>query len=373
MDLEQKNTDAVIEKYYDRFYSSDVPRKYRKALKNQLMYQLFMTPKKDDRFESPTSLNNTNHEPNKIHQLDIIYLPKDSTTGDKYGLTIVDCGSRDTTVIPLKTHSSAEVLRVIKKLYADKKSSFKMPKEIQVDDGSEFKGVFSKYFKGKNVDFRVAQSGRSRQQALVESRNGVISRSLMRNMVLVEIQTGEQSRDWVEYLKEIIPLMNKHYHREPIKLTEEHIFPDVRAKPNTEILENGTKVRIQLDKPIDIMGNREYGSTFRQGDIRWTLKPTEIERLQLIPGQPPLYKVKGKKALYTRNQLQIVPEISEIPPERGTYYFEKILDKRKHKNKIEYLVKWQNYKDPTWEPRTLLKLSAKEDIRIFEASLKKKQ
>lgn len=360
------NTPPEIIKYYERFYSTDVPRKERFRLKNELMYQLFLTPKKDTKFESPTTLNNTDKTPNKIHQMDLLFMPFDTShlpenTSEatkkkeayKYGLTIVDTGSRTTECIPLKEKTSEAVLQAAKKLYSLKSSKLKQPQLIQVDDGSEFKGAFSNYFKKQGVDIRVAQVGRSRQQALVESRNGSIARALIRQMVLKEIQFGVINRDWVENLKVLIPLLNQQFYRKPIEVNDKDIVADVRAKPKTELLEVNTKVRVQLDKPVDILGNRQNGS-FRQGDIRWSLKPTTIERLQLIPNQPPLYKLKGYKALYTRNQIQVV-DVSNIPPEdKELFNIEQILDKRKNTNRIEYLVKWENFVTPEWTQRTAL-------------------
>jgi len=381
--VETHNPAQELQKYYDRFYATDVPSKYRKRLKNELMYQLFIKPRKDNLFESPTTLNNTDREPNKIHMMDLLFLPYDSSQAPenaspevqkksafKYGLTIVDCGSRDTTCIPLKEKTSAVVAKAVKDFYADKKNPFKLPKEIQVDAGTEFQGDFAKYFKDKGVVFRVAQTGRSRQQALVESRNSVIARAIMRNMILIELQTGKVNRDWVDYLKEVLALLNKHYHRDPIKLSDKQMTADVRAYPKTELLEVGTLVRVELDKPIDLMGNRQTGS-FREGDIRWSLNPKPIDRLQLIPNQPPLYKIKGYTALYTRNQLQVVPAISNVPPIRGQYVFEAILDKRKNKkNQVEYLVKFENYVEPEWVTRKVLMETAKKDLQEFEQSRK---
>jgi hypothetical protein len=379
--IEVRNPTESLLKYYDRFYATDVPKKDKKRLKNELMYQLFIKPKKDSPYESPTTLNNTDREPNKIHQMDLLFLPYDSSQlpknatkeekkkdAYKYGLTIVDCGSRDTACIPLKDKTSATVAKAVKQFYSDKTNPFKLPKTIEVDAGTEFQGDFAKYFKDKGVDFRVAQAGRSRQQALVESRNSVIARAVMRNMILSELQTGEESRDWVDYLKDLLVLLNKHYHRDPVKLTHKEITADVRAKPKTELLEVGTKVRVELDKPIDLMGNRQTGS-FREGDIRWSLNPSSVERLQLIPNQPPLYKVKGYDALYTRNQLQVVPAISNVPPIRGEYVFEDIRDKRKNKkNQVEYLVKFEGYDNPEWVLRKdLLKTDAgSKAVREFD-------
>lgn len=55
---------------------------------------------------------------------------------------------------------------------------------------------------------------------------------------------------------------------------------------------------------------------------------------------------------------------------RRIYEIEKLLDKRiKRKNKVEYLVKWKDYEDPTWEPKE--NLYCKELIKQFEQGQEK--
>ena len=36
------------------------------------------------------------------------------------------------------------------------------------------------------------------------------------------------------------------------------------------------------------------------------------------------------------------------------YKVEKLIDRRKNKGKIEFLVKWRGYEEPTWQARTSL-------------------
>ena len=55
------------------------------------------------------------------------------------------------------------------------------------------------------------------------------------------------------------------------------------------------------------------------------------------------------------------------------FIVEKLVDKRKNKNKIEYLVKWEGYPTSknTWEPRTSLNQTIPQIIKDFEKGLKK--
>ncbi|XP_054159192.1 chromobox protein homolog 3-like [Oppia nitens] len=57
----------------------------------------------------------------------------------------------------------------------------------------------------------------------------------------------------------------------------------------------------------------------------------------------------------------------------GQYVVEKVVDKRRRNNKVEYMIKWQGYddNDNTWEP--LLNLDCQELIDEYEATVKSLQ
>ena len=67
--------------------------------------------------------------------------------------------------------------------------------DLQVDGGSEFKGVFEKHF-SKLTHIFTKLTGRSRQQAVVEARNKTIGAILNTKMLADEIATDETSREW---------------------------------------------------------------------------------------------------------------------------------------------------------------------------------
>ena len=80
---------------------------------------------------------------------------------------------------------------------------------------------------------------------------------------------------------------------------------------------------------------------------------------------------------YTKNQLQVVGKNEKLPDPkmiRGKptqFIVEKILGKKKLKNKIYYKVKWFGYedaKDQTFEPRATLIKEIPDLIRQYEAA-----
>src|SRR5437016_2157210 len=65
-------------------------------------------------------------------------------------------------------------------------------------------------------------------------------------------------------------------------------------------------------------------------------------------------------------------EVETIDKRHKKYIVEKRISKRKVGNKIEYLIKWQNYPDSenTWESRTELMKTIGDMIKLYEASIK---
>ncbi|GBC51278.2 chromobox protein homolog 5-like [Rhizophagus irregularis DAOM 181602=DAOM 197198] len=170
---------------------------------------------------------------------------------------------------------------------------------------------------------------------------------------LVVVEVAEDFRDVVNKIDEI-------WQRNP---------PDIptgslKVSKKTELLSEGTHVRVKLDEPILVLGNKLHGK-FRTGDIRWNPNIRVIKKMILSPEQPPTYLLDGphgrlgvSRCAYTRKELQIVPENEHPPPDsviRGQperFVPERILRHRIRKGQDQYLVKWERYPDTeaTWEP-----------------------
>jgi hypothetical protein len=359
--------------FYKRFMASDV--KNKKKLNEEVLYQLYKKIKPEPKDIAPTITNPPDHEPNQIHQCDLLVMPNDK--GFRYGLTVVDTGSRLTDVEPMKEKKASDALDAIKRIY--KRGILKTPVlSIQVDNGSEFKGVFAKFFRDKDVYVRVAQTGRSRQQGLVENRNGLIGRTLMRRMVAEELLTKEKAVEWVDYTDNLIRLMNESYYLKPIKLSgaKEMADPLIDTK-SKELLEVGQKVRYQLDKPADILDSKRLYGGFREGDARWSITPVTIERIQVIPNQPVFYKLEGLTALYTKPQLQPVSDAMRLPPAsvQVKFLIDKIVARKTEKKKVFYKVRWQGYDESndTWEARDKLVTEVPTIVDQYESQSKKRK
>jgi len=346
-------------------------KKDKKEKLNKILDALYETPKKDKGNNMPRFAQ---IEPGIIQQADLLFMPADGEY--KYILVVVDQGNRFTDAEPLTGKTNAEVLEAFKTIYH--REILKLPKRIEVDAGSEFKGPVAKWFADKRISVRAANPGRHRQQALVERRNQIIAKALFRRMAAQELLTDETSKEWVEDLPKLIKIMNDRAKKmKKPKLTGEPILIG-NAK---ELLSPGTKVRVIMEQPRDPITNKVLPGKFRSTDLRWNPKVRIIKDMLIKPDSPPLYLLDGdvgkrkvEPVAYTKNQLQVIPENEQYPTKeviRGKpskYVVDKILGKKKIKGKIFYKIKWRGFSeaDATFEPRTELIKDIPQVIKDYE-------
>lgn len=260
--------------------------------------KLTQAPKRDKKKEMP---HYEGYVRNAIQQADILHLPNDK--GYKYCLGVIDTATRHCDATPLKSKTASAVLEGFKQIYKRKKVSF--PKTMmQIDAGSEFKGVVKKYFESKGIVMRIGKIGRHRQQALAEWLNYVIDLGVNTKMNEKELKTGKTNREWTKYLPKIITTINK-YAKKPTSPSK--TSPFIHSDKRIDLIDQGTKVRVPLDEPHGIASKKKLHGKFRVGDLRWETKPTKIDRVLLRPNQPVMYLTKKYKTVpYTKKQLQIV-------------------------------------------------------------------
>ena len=222
--------------------------------------------------------------------------------GYKYLLVCVDTYTRHFDAEPMKERSSEYSVRAIKKIY----DRMKIPKRIEVDAGKEFQGAFKNYFENLNVDIRVAEINRHRQEALVEGRNGILGKAIFMLLDSKELKSGKTSKDWYKSgaeFRKLIEFLNKNIKFKPLK---QSVQDNIRVDDsNRDIVPVGTNVRIALNYPISVASDKRLGSKFRTTDIRWSKDIKKIEWDVLQPNQPPMYKVENIPNLFTRQQLQL--------------------------------------------------------------------
>lgn len=348
----------------------------KKPKTNNTLDKLLAVPKRDK------GKNQTHFQfvkPHWTHQADLLELPNDN--GFKYVLVVVDQGTRLIDAEPLKSKSSSAVRDAFIAIYD--RDVLPLPKRLEVDSGSEFKGVVKKLFDDNEVAMRVAEPDRHRQQAIVERANQTIGKVLNKRMVGAELLTGETSREWTDDLPELIVAMNKRAKQMfPKKIKSIKDLKTECEGDACKLLQEGDKVRVMLDRPIDnITGKRLFGK-FRSSDVRWDTKIRTVKKIQLIPGMTPTYRLDGPNnglspVSYTKNQLQLVG--NETAPnakvflknqkQSGQFVIDKLLQKKKINNRWSVLVKWLAFDKPTWEYYSVIKQDVPDLVKEFESNL----
>ena len=337
------------EDFYKYFGLSNASKGFKQK---QEITQLYTVPKED--IPSPHFYN---YVANDTQQTDILYLPKDK--GFLYCLVVVDIATNKTDAEPVKKLDANSVLKAIQKIY--KRKILSLPHELITDQGNEFKGVFAKYFKDKKIFIKNALAGRHRQVGLVEKKNQILGKVLHMMMYSKESLTGQINTEWVDDLKDIIKRMNERYSHKPYtdeQLDEKYGNPyDV----SQNVLLLGTRVRVALDEPRDIIGKKLHGR-FRSSDTRWTTDIYKITNIIIEPHEPVLYQIDkqtkpNERVAYTRQRLQVISG-EELPPtkilkkKQTTFIVDKIVGKKIVRDKVYYKIRWKGYKesDDTYEP-----------------------
>ena len=260
-------------------------------------------------------------KPNEIHQADLLFLPHDTVRRKtfKYSLVVIDVASRYKDAEPLTSKESSEVAKSFEKIYSRK---LKWPVRIIINPGKEFMGHVTSLMKRHNVIIQRSEAGNHRAQAFVERANRTLSERLFSFQYGKEMSSddNERSREWVERLPAVLKSMNNEVTRltgkesqEALKLKDISINVAKYKRPvgfDEERLSPLTKVRY-LYAP----GEDEGGERRRATDPVWILEIFELSHNVISPDQPVLYYFsEGPKRSFVREELQVVPEDTELPP-----------------------------------------------------------
>jgi hypothetical protein len=110
----------------------------------------------------------------------------------------------------------------------------------------------------------------------------------------------------VDEIPGIIKVVIKYfYHKPPQTDVKNHVPIKVKkGSLASNVLTEGTAVRIQLDKPVDAVETKRLNGSFRIGDIRWENVIRHVTQVYFRPDLPPMYQVDNDgNVAYTRNQL----------------------------------------------------------------------
>ena len=336
----------------------------RDEKENSLVKNLTKTPLKEPNKVMPHT--NAPVE-NATQQADLLFLPNDD--GYKYCLVVVDIATRKVDAEPLKTKESKEVKQALQKIY--KRRILKSPLRLEIDSGKEFEGAFRTYF---NNLLKIVKKivGRHRQQSVVETKNFQIGKILNTRMLVEEINNDDTSRSWVDILPKVIQLINKYFSHKAMDTNVDE--PIKTNKFSSSMLSVGTRVRKQLDNPVDYVNENNLSGKFRAGDIRWSKTIHTITLFYLRPAQPPMYQLDDDtRVAYTKYQLQVVrdDEVKPSTQSQNKWNIERLVRRYKRNNKIYFEVKWEGYPNTTNEPRANLMKDVPDMVREFESKSSK--
>ena len=258
-------------------------------------------------------------KPNQIHQVDLLFLPHDTIRRKtyKYALVVIDIATRYKDAEPLTSKESNEISKALTKIYSRK---LKYPNTIIVDPGTEFMGDVTKLMKKHNVTIQRSEAGNHRAQAFVERANRTLAERLFSHQYAQEMISDDRSRVWVQRLPAIMKTLNSVPTRitgkEPekaIRLKEIDIDPPKYKRVvgfNEVRLPPGVKGRYLLAPGEDEGGERRLAT-----DPIWSLEVFDLSRSVVSPNQPVLYYLlDGPRRSFVREELQVVPEDTELPP-----------------------------------------------------------
>ena len=258
--------------YYKYFNLSGVPAK---LLKNEELFNLYKRPPKEKRSERPKVIA---WKENSTQQADLGEMPIDPK-GYHYFLILVELSRRRVDGELLKDKTAQSVLNGFLKIF--RRGRIKPPTHrLEVDSGKEFNNelVRNLFVQTIRVLIRFGEIGRHRQQSFAERAIQEIEGPLNARMTAQEKITGATSVEWSEDFHDIVDKVDERWQRDPPRMPE----GPPKVDKNTELLPEGTRVRVRLYEPISILGKKLHGK-FRTGDIRWDPKIRVIKKLMLSP------------------------------------------------------------------------------------------
>ena len=126
--------------------SKEKPKVIKQWLSRQAFWQVhLLPPKRIDRPHYKVTI------PNEMHQFDLLYMPLDTSYGNKYKyiLSGINVASRYKAARPLRTKQTKDVADMIADIY--KVGPLTYPEIFQCDNGSDFKAEVTKCWKSMKL------------------------------------------------------------------------------------------------------------------------------------------------------------------------------------------------------------------------------
>ncbi|XP_057290169.1 uncharacterized protein LOC130612841 [Hydractinia symbiolongicarpus] len=235
---------------------------------------------------------------NEMHQFDLLYMPHDKLYGNtyKYILTGIDVASRYKVARPLRTKRASEVADKIKDVC--KAGPLHYPKTLQSDNGSKFKSDVTKLLEDKGVEIRrVTTNTTTHLKPLWKATTGSLQNDYSSPRM--------PKMKGINNIKTAMIAMkpNKAIKLDEVSLTKSEEYPEEKPLP-------GDGLYLNLLQP-----GEEHGDSRRRAtDAWWSRKMYRLDHM--VKGSRTIYYLKdGPERSYVLEELMLIPEVVEVPPE----------------------------------------------------------
>ena len=181
---------------------------------------------------------------------------KKGNANHNFGLVAIDVYSRRGWIEPIKNKTTGYVLEGLKKIFIKN-----VPERITSDNGGEFKGQVSEYFRQNNIEHRTVQVGDHRTMGIIDR----FIRTIRNELNL--IWEFNENFEWVPIIHEVVDAYNKTYHNTikavPINVYEgtEKNTQEIYRNPLINEFPKGTRVRKELERTIFSKGDKQFSKT----------------------------------------------------------------------------------------------------------------
>ena len=254
-----------------------------------------------------------------MHQFDLLYMPSDTLYGSKYKYSLagIDAASRYKVARPLRTKQARDVAEMIAYIY--KVGPLKFPKIFQCDNGSEFKGDVTKMLEKNEVKIRrVMMKYKHTHTAFVEALNKILAERLFKVQNAQELNDPEKvSSRWIKLLYGLVAELDDTETemigmkpKDAIKLDEVPLETQ-ESYPPEEVLPEDELYRYLLQP------GKEHDDQRRRATDRIWLKETyRLIEITENPGNRVMYYLlNGPERAFVLEELMLIPEDTELPPD----------------------------------------------------------
>ena len=353
-------------------------------------------------------------KPGSNLQIDLMFFnPKEKIDTTKYSgvLNVLDVNSRKAWSEPFRKKKPTDIKPLFEKIVnrIEQEKGKGIVRHVNQDDGTEFKGVFKQYLRDKNIRQHISARDDFAKNPIVERFNRTLRE------IMAKFEEDYPSEQILKHWSKLLRGYNRAHHR-TIKNKPQSVWEGGKNKQKyydvDYLFKTGATVRVVRKKGIlekgkyawkpglyTIHKKRKRGFVLKDKngvkqarrymgyelqlvdpDIQVSKQYSEAEAKKAKKAKAKAKaKKKQKKTLKKEGiSVNLKENLKELPPrvtleKTDEYAIDKILDRRKKKNRYEYLVSWKGYSDQTWEPKSSFTGGAQNIYEKYDETIKSRR